>query len=565
MSPRSMAAFATLLGCGLTATAQGQIAGQLAPEMPIVAETLVDTDGNGRLELVLIDALGSLHRHAFQIGPASGGPAGAGGWLQRGSITLRDPTHSLLCFADLLPEPGSELVVADGSGIAIWRWPSANGTAIAPEALLRRARVTLRTDRPQLRPFVQDLNRDGRLDVLLPGSTGVQPFLQEAPSAEGNLQFRAMPPLQVRADIENTASDGSLDDEHRGSINVPQIETVDLNGDGKPDLVTRQGMRHRFHLQGDDGSFREPIEIDIKTLEDSTPKAAVAPGATIVLGDRQQLQRGDIDGDGIPDFVIAHRRKIWTFLSSSEGPQFTKARTQAVAEDVSAMLLVDLDDDRRADLLTFQVQLPGIGTLLLGMVQSTDIDIKAVGYRSEEGSFANAPTWRRTITLRIPSLLSLLNRQEELVQRFVDLISKVRPRVRGNFRDPDEPGLAVVSSDGKTLDLYVGAIEAGNDRKLASRELRRMLFEDRNPLFDLDRLFSLVASFLDGSGTLLGDNQKPVASLALREPERWQLLRLVAAELDGQPGLEIVAIYAAVEDEQRRAYDVLRFAADNGG
>lgn len=551
---------AALLCCNLLATAQGRVAGQLEPDLAIVAETLVDTNGNGRAELILIDASGGLHRHAFQEGPAN-----AGGWLRRGSITLRDPAHSLLCFADLLPEPGTELVVADGSGTAVWRWPSGDDSAPIPEILLRRARNSLRTDRPQLRPFVQDLNRDGRLDVLLPGPSSVQPFLQETPSAEGNLQFRAMPPLLVRAEIDANASDGSLDDEHRGNLTVPQIETIDLNGDGRPDLVTRQGMRHRFHLQSEDGSFREPIEIDIKTLEDSTPKAAVAPGATIVLGDRQQLQRGDIDGDGIPDFVIAHRRKIWTFLSSSDGPQFSKARTQAVAEDVSAMLLVDLDDDRRADLLTFQVQLPGIGTLLLGMVQSTDIDIKAVGYRSEDSGFANTPTWRRTITLRIPSLLSLLNRQEELVQRFVDLINKVRPRVRGAFRDPAEQNLAMVSSDGKTLELYAGAPETGNDRKLASRELRRTLFEDRNPVFDLDRLFSLVAGFLDGSGALSGPNQKPIASLALREPERWQLLRLVAAELDGQPGLEIVAIYAAVGDEQQRAYDVLRFAVDNGG
>lgn len=551
--------FAASAGIAAAALAQGQVAGQLEPEQRIVAEALVDTDGNGRAELVLVDASGGLHRHGFQTGPAS-----TGGWRPRGSIALRDPTHSLLCFADLLPEPGTELVVADGSGTAIWRWPEADGNSNATMPLLRRARCLLRTDQPQLRPFVQDLNRDGRLDVLLPGPTGVQPFLQEAPAADGNLQFRALPPLLVRADIDAVASDGSMDDEHRGNLVVPQIETIDLNGDGRPDLVTRQGMRHRFHLQGDDGIFREPIEIDIKTLEDSTPKAAVAPGATIVLGDRQQLQRGDIDGDGIPDFVVAHRRKIWTFVSSSAGPQFNKARTQAVAEDVSAMLLVDLDDDRRADLLTFQVQLPGVGTLLLGMVQSTDIDIKAVGYRSEESGFANTPTWRRTITLRIPSLLSLLNRQEELVQRFVDLVSKVRPRVRGAFRDPDENALAIVSGDGKTLDLHGAPIESTNDRKLASRELRRTLFEDNNPLFDLERMFSLVASFLDGSGALLRDDQKPVASLALRTPERWQLLRLVAAELDGQPGLEIVAIYTARDDEQQRAYDVLRFAADHG-
>ena len=68
-------------------------------------------------------------------------------------------------------------------------------------------------------------------------------------------------------------------------------------------------------------TFDRPIEVDIKQFVDSTPKASVDFGRTAVLSDSQQLQRGDVDGDGVPDFVIAHRRKLCT----SSGPSAARS------------------------------------------------------------------------------------------------------------------------------------------------------------------------------------------------------------------------------------------------
>ncbi len=537
-----------------TAAAQDGRLGQLDPKMPIVGEALADTDGDGRAELVLVAPDGRLHRYGL------GGPA-ASGLQARGTLQLGDPSHSLLAFADLLPAPGVELIVADGSGTTWLSWPAADGTTQAPHPLVRRARCTLRTDHPQLRPFIQDLDRDGRLDLLLPTLQGVLPFVQEAPAADGTPQFRALPLLPVPISTDSEPGGPGFDAECQGSITIPQIETVDLNGDHRPDLVTRDGQHRAFHLQGSEGGFQPPIEVDLDQFQDSTPKAAVAPGSTIVLGDRQLLQRGDIDGDGIPDFVIAHRRKIWTFLSSKAGPQFTKARTQAVADDTSGMLLVDLDEDHRADLLTFQVQVPSIGALILGMVQSIDIDIRAVGYRSEAGGFAGTPAWRRTLTLRIPSLLSILNRQEELVQRFTDILGKVRLSARGAFTAVGSHEIALVRADGKTLDCFAAA---DTQQDLASaggrRLLRQLLFEDPNPVFDLERVFGILSGLLDQQQDNLLEGKPSITAVPLRDAAAWRPTRLLVAELDGNPGQEVVIVYTAVADESQRAYDVVQFA-----
>lgn len=517
-----------------------------SPPSAVIGERLVDTDGDGRQELVVFDAAGMVHVLAL----------GSAGLEVQSRLALPDPAHCLVAIADFGQGPG--LVVADRSGTSFSAFARRGQSAPPPVRLVARARCTLRTDRPQLRPFVQDLDRDGRLDLLLPSLAGVQPFVQELPGADGALRFRALPVLAVPVAASAAPGSGDLDDEPQGSVTVPQIETADLDGDGRPDLLTRQGSVHAFHLQGGDGVFRAPLEVDLAQFVDSTPQAATALGSTLVLGEKQQLQRGDIDGDGIPDFVIAHRRKLWTFLSSRNGPQFTKARTQAVADDVSGMLLVDLDEDERADLLTFQVQLPSVATLLLGLVQATDIDIRAVGYRSENGAFVNAPTWRRTVVLRIPALLSLLSRQDELVQRFVGILGKVRPSARGVFAPESGAELAVVAADGTAVE-FVPALQgpAGLSGREGRRLLRRLLFDDPNPLFDLERLFGLVQSVVEGA-VPRSDGAAVRLRVPLRDPAVWRVARLLVGELDGVPGQELVVVYAMAEDEQRVEFEVVQ-------
>lgn len=541
----------------LLATAPA-IAQQLEPRADVACQMLVDTDGDGRQELIVVTqgALGNgvIARHDLA---ADGRTFALRDW-----VDVHEGRRMLLAAADVHPHAGVELVVADPSGIGWITWPAdpaAHTLELRP--LARRARFTLRTVRPQTSPFVRDLNRDGRLDLLLPTARGVMPFLQEAPGDDGEPRFRAMDllPVPVQATIDSGST--GLDQELQGALTVPQIDTQDLNGDNRPDLLTQQGQKHAFWLQQADGTFGKPLEVDLAQFEDSTPKAAITPGSTLVLGDRQLLQRGDVDGDGIPDFVIAHRRKVWTFLSSAAGPQFTRARTQAVADDVTAMLVIDLDGDERAELLTFQLQVPGVGALLLGLVQSIDIDIKAVGYRSENGAFANTPTWRRMVTLRIPPILSLLSRQDELVKRFTDIVGKVRLGVRGPFTAAGKHDLAIVSGDGTALELHPRS-EPGKslDGAAGRRMLRNLLFDDPNTVFDIDRLFGLVSGLLDEVAGELAAGDAAAASVPLRDGKQWRIADLLVGELDGKPGAEIVAVYDEIEpttDAPRRAYDVI--------
>ena len=510
----------------------------------VLDQQLVDTDGDGSQELVVLRRDGLVRYHLREDG-----------WQQNGELAITTPAHTLVALADILPTPGAEVVTCDPR-----RTEARAGDGAAPVVLARRGRFRLRVDQPQLSPFVLDLNDDGRLDLMIPTLQGVVPFLQEGLGADGAPDFVRLPAVPVRASVAIDPGSRGLDQELVGSVRIPQIDTEDLNGDGRPDMLTRDGNLRSFHLQREDGAFDAPIQVDISQFVDSTPKASLELGSTAVIGDRQQMRRGDVNGDGVPDFVIAHRRKLWTFLGGAAGPQFSKARTQAVADDVTALLLVDLDEDGRQDLLTFRVQVPGLASLVLGLVRSVDVDVRAVGYASEQDGFAKKPRWRRTVTLRVPPLLSLLSRQDELIARFNGAIQEARISARGAFASEAGGDLVLVRDDDAVAELYDDVPPAPQlDSKDGVALMRRLLFEDEDTVFDIDRVFGLISGFVSQMSDQPVEDRTPLAECGLRDPEQWRLLLLRRAELDGAAGDELLAGYESTDGERRRAYDVIRW------
>lgn len=508
----------------------------------VLDQRVVDTDGDGANELVLLQGDRLLRvRWRDQA------------WTPDGEVPIDDPSHTLVALADMLPSPGEEVILANRRRTSCHAWSAAPAVALA-----RRGRFSIRVDRPQFSPFVVDINEDGKLDLMLPGLRGVTPYFQVEAGDDGVPDFVRLDEVKVRVRVDLDPGGRGLDQEMVGAVNIPQVRMLDLNGDRKPDMLTREGNVHAFHLQKEDGTFDAPIEVDVKQFVDSTPKASVDFGRTAVLSDSQQLQRGDVDGDGVPDFVIAHRRKLWTFLGTERGPQFRKARTQAVAEDVTALRMMDLDEDGKDDLVTFRVQVPDIATAVLGLVRSTDVDIRAVGYQSDGTGFAKKPTWRRTVTLRVPALLSLLSRQDELIERFTNVFSEARISTRGAFSAKGGDDLVMVRDDDAVAELYEDVPRAPQlETKEGIRLLRGLLFEDEDTVFDLDRLFDLMSGFVSRMSEQLDGGREPAGTVALRDPKDWRLVLLQSAQLDGEDGDEMLAGYESISGAQKRVYDLI--------
>jgi hypothetical protein len=551
---------AWLLGaCALAAGSQSdglQRVEELALAREVVLARLADLDGDGSDELVVFDAQGGVTRHRAQ----------GGRWLvAAGEARLEDPAHALLDFAALEPDSAAVgLVVATPRGTFLWQADAA-GFPAEPRRLSSRARMPYRTGAPLWGPIVQDVNRDGRPDLVLPVHDACELWLHER-DADGALALRrsARVAVDVERDVE-TAGD-KLSDVLESSISVPNLATRDVNGDGRPDLLVEDGPRRSFFLQDAAGGFpaQPDVALDLAIFRDTGFEGGIQPGRTLALEGQATYRSRDLDGDRIPDHVLAHGRKVWVFLGDEEGPQFTEPLSiLKTAEDITAVTLARIDGDALADLVLFKVQLPTIATLLRGLFGEWDVVIGAVGYRNLEGrGFEQSPSSRSERVVRLPSIVGMLKNPSELLARFEELESRFRIAVHGDFDGDGARDLGLVSSDGAKLEVWIGSRGAGGAALDADRALREVFFEGSDAVWDLDRILLWLGGVADRQVALETGGRAASFALALRPEAEARLESLLAGDLDGDGRDELVAGYAAPDGADGARFDVLRIAPE---
>jgi hypothetical protein len=554
MSSRGLA-LALLSLAGLAAQApQVEVLGVTEAPGELSAHLFADLDGDGRAELVTVAPDGTVDVLAL----------GADGVLQpRAGAPLRlpRPAASLLGLDEVVGGPGLDLLVLSDAGVHAYPLAPGGRFAAEPVELSGSGRLGFRVGAPRFAEFLRDVNADGALDLIVPRRGDCELWLRSG-SADGP-RFDLVQTLEIDFEHSMWARTDALSTPMRNRIRVPQLDIRDVNGDGRPDLLVEDGQRRRFHLQREDGRFAERgVEVDLTIFRDTTPRASVELGQTIVLSDRQQYQSGDLNGDGIPDHVIAHRRKVWSFLASADGPQFTKPSTRMVAEDISGLLLMHLDEDERKDLLIFKVDAPSVGDLALGLVASIDVPITVLGYRTDEnGDFEARAGRRRELTLRAPSLVRLLADADDLVKRFLEVVSKFRWSTLGDLDGDGRQDLALIAEDGLSVELWRGAEVVGRSDRSTERWLRELLFENPDPIFDVDRLFELVAQVFDTRTSALTGRRAADARGAIPARPGRYFREFQTADLDGDGRAEMVIVDDGEAAPGRLAFVVMRWTA----
>jgi hypothetical protein len=524
----------------------------------VTAHAFTDLDRDGRSELVLVAPDGAVQVLGMRDGRMQ--PLGE-------PIRLASPSASAVALADLDEDGDTDLVVLGTEGLGFHALDAGAAFSAEPTIVSTAARLGFRTGGPVFVDFLLDLNVDGRADLLVPRGEVCELWLRDGES--GSISFALSQTLPVDFGHSMRSRADALTTDLVNRIRVPSLDILDVNGDGRPDLRVEEGQRRRFFLQANDGTFAaEPTEIDLGIFVDTTPRASVQLGRTAVLTDKQQYQSGDLNGDGILDHVVAHRRKVWSFLGGADGPQFTDASTRMVAEDVSGLLLMRVDDDARDDLLVFKIDLPSAGELVVGLVSSLDVPIRVLGYRTDEdGRFENRATWSRELTLRAPSILGLLREAEDLVRRFTEVLAKFRWSAIGDFDGDGADDLALIGEDGVELELYRKPDGTEEVDRAAERWLRDLLFENPNTVFDLDRLLDLVAQVFDTRTASMTGEREPDVRATLPSAEGRFLRDFEAVDLDGDGRAELVVLEAAEDEPRSWTCRVLRWvdAADKGG
>jgi hypothetical protein len=512
----------------------------LAAGFPISDHRLVDVDADGRVDLLLVAADGRVrvHRHDGKQ------------FSEEMNVTLTLPRadHALVAWADVLGRGRPQLVVANPDGVVAFA-PTADGHLGGDGVVLsRRARFRLRTGQPTFAEFLRDLNGDQRLDLVMPEGERCGLWLQTA-GEDGAIGFREAGSIPVQLGHGRSIAAKALSDRLQESFTIPQLMIRDQNGDGRPDLMVVEGQRRGFHLQNDDGTLPEQptVVLDLELFKDTTPPASIVPGRTLAGGDQAQQSSRDLDGDGIPDWVIAHRRKVWVFHGGSKGPQFAEPTAVfRVHDDVTALLLVNLDADQRPDLLVLRVQVPTVASLLLGLLGEWDVEIAALGYRNGDGKkFLPDPAWRSTTTIRLPSLLSVIRDPQAIVGKFTDVGKEFRWALSGDLDGDGHGDALVVSEDETVCEVWRGSAE--QDRSLGKvtldGTLRDVLFQQQDKVWTIDRLLEWLRGMAEQRVARLSRNEPAQARMSLRSSDGFTLLDLQLVDLDGDGSAELVLRY----------------------
>lgn len=528
----------------------------LDPGFDAACHQLIDLNGDGRDELLLIGRDGEIRTWLHDP---------EGGMLQpapRGEQFLLHPSQTVLTLADLEQTGGPpQLVAVTPKGLFLYR-PDADGVfSEAPVRLIRRARFSLRTGRPVLAPIAPDVNNDGQPDLVIPGQDQVELWM-----ARGEEGWRKTAAVDVRMSESRHTRMTALSDELASLFSIPQLRTRDVNGDGRPDLLVEDGNLRAFHMQAEDGSFpaQADVRLDLNIFKDTSPESSIRPGRTLAGGDRTTYQSRDLDGDGIPDYVLAHRRKVWVFHGGAAGPQFTEPSTiLKVADDVTAMLLVKLDDDAFPELVLLKVQVPTVATLILGLLSSWDVEVTALGYRNDGGrAYDTSAAWKSEITVRLPAITDILRDASSLIERLRDIDSAFQQVAAGDFDADGSVDLALwerpneIGQDQAFSIWYDTGSSSESEEGLKETEFRRLLFEEEDRIWNLDRILSWMESLAKQRASVLTGDREADATVELRGAP-FLLESLEPADFNGDGQAELVAVYRELGDRPRCLVDLL--------
>lgn len=425
---------------------------------------------------------------------------------------LPSPSRTLLALGNLLGPDGPMYLVAltpDG----LWAYPTTREGGIDANGVLidRRMRCQFRGDKPLFSPFLQDINQDGKPDILVPIQDYCEIWINQGVSADSSDPNRqALPtfnrigrfPIQMdhsrRTNLQDTTG---LLSEH---FTIPSVQLKDINGDGHPDLIVRHDPHIDYYLLDQKGDIPEAptVSLDLTLFRDTITRAeGIQFGETLRINQDPQLTECDLNHDGIPDYVIFHGRKLWFFLGTSKGPQFTNPSSiLKIADDISMFAVCPLDEDDYPDLLMLRVQIPTLSRLLGALFADWDIKIESLGYRSKEGrSFELSSSWQGEIYLRLPSILSLINNPDTL--KSFQLDPTYGPAVRGDFNGDGILDVGMLNTKNDCFECWLGqagdldaahpggmaSLDTPDNKKLAST-IKNLLFTKTDNVWDLDRI-----------------------------------------------------------------------------
>ena len=277
-----------------------------------------------------------------------------------------------------------------------------------------------------LRPasFIQDLDGDGAVDLVIPVSEKVQLWFGKE---EGG--FRKGPLIRVASSLHlrtaGLANKGLL---HRvgRSMTIPALEMNDISGDQIPDLLVADNDLVQQYISGPKGLPEKPTAtVDWTKFRDRLPEIRFDPGNIASLARYAVLEEWkDLNADGALDLVVLAGGTVIIYMGGEKGLDLRRPKDQLPTRgNVLYAATPFVDADEFPDLVLLRIEDLSLARLFSFAFMEVNLDFDILAYKGRgDGRFHKRPMKEsKSIKLRIPSLISLVKGKDsaEEVRRSV--------------------------------------------------------------------------------------------------------------------------------------------------